>query len=81
MKITFLGAAHEVTGSCTLLEIAGKYYDGEENVLVTGESTSQYDLKKTFARDNLVVSIVYLGVCDYGVSSAVFCDETADAVG
>ena len=39
-------------------EIAGKYYDGEENVLVTGESTSQYDLKKTFARDNLVVSIV-----------------------
>ncbi len=24
MKITFLGAAHEVTGSCTLLEVAGK---------------------------------------------------------
>ena len=25
MKLTFLGAAHEVTGSCTLLEVAGKY--------------------------------------------------------
>ena len=24
MKITFIGAAHEVTGSCTLLEVAGK---------------------------------------------------------
>ena len=26
MKIQFLGATHEVTGSCTLLEVAGKYY-------------------------------------------------------
>ena len=26
MKVTFLGATHEVTGSCTLLEVAGKYY-------------------------------------------------------
>lgn len=25
MKLTFLGAAHEVTGSCTLLEACGKY--------------------------------------------------------
>ena len=26
MKVTFIGATHEVTGSCTLLENAGKYY-------------------------------------------------------
>ena len=26
MKITFIGATHEVTGSCTLLEIGGRYY-------------------------------------------------------
>ena len=26
MKITFIGAAHEVTGSCTVIEIAGHYY-------------------------------------------------------
>lgn len=25
MKLTFIGAAHEVTGSCTLLEIGGKH--------------------------------------------------------
>ncbi len=26
MKITFIGALHEVTGSCTMLEVNGKYY-------------------------------------------------------
>ena len=26
MKITFIGAAHEVTGSCTLLEVGSKHY-------------------------------------------------------
>lgn len=26
MKIQFIGAAHEVTGSCTLLEVMGRYY-------------------------------------------------------
>lgn len=37
-------------------EIAGRYYDG--GVLVCGESVSQYDLQKTFARDNIVVNVV-----------------------
>ncbi|MBR5421700.1 MAG: MMPL family transporter [Lachnospiraceae bacterium] len=37
-------------------EIAAKYYG--DDVLVVGESTSQYDLKKTFDRDNTVVSVV-----------------------
>lgn len=37
-------------------EIAGRYYSGK--VLVVGESVSQYDLQKTFARDNNVVNIV-----------------------
>lgn len=36
--------------------IAGKYYTGK--VLVCGESVSQYDLQKTFGRDNMVVNIV-----------------------
>ena len=26
MKIQFIGATHEVTGSCTLLTVCGKYY-------------------------------------------------------
>lgn len=37
-------------------EIAGHYYDG--GVLVCGESVSQYDLQKTFSRDNIVVNVV-----------------------
>ena len=39
-------------------EIAGRYYDGADKILIAGESTSQYDLMKTFARDNTVVSVV-----------------------
>ena len=38
-------------------KIAGKYYDINE-VLIPGNSTSQYDLYKTFQRDNLVVNVV-----------------------
>ena len=26
MKVQFIGATHEVTGSCTLLEVSGRYY-------------------------------------------------------
>ena len=26
MKIQFIGATHEVTGSCTLLEVGGRHY-------------------------------------------------------
>ncbi len=43
----FLGKMHD---------IAHKYYEG--TVLVAGESTSQLDLKNTFARDNAVVNWV-----------------------
>lgn len=39
-----------------LHEIAGKYYD--EPVLIPGESTSQYDLYRTFQVDNTVVNVV-----------------------
>lgn len=39
-------------------DIAKKYYGDDAKVMVAGESTSQYDLKKTFARDNTVVSVV-----------------------
>ncbi len=38
-------------------EIADKYYPGGR-VLVCGESVSQYDLQKTFGRDNLVNNVV-----------------------
>lgn len=38
-------------------EMARKYYE-EGTVLVVGESTSQYDLCKTFSRDNTVVNVV-----------------------
>ncbi|MCR5596062.1 MAG: MMPL family transporter [Lachnospiraceae bacterium] len=37
--------------------IAENYYDADK-VFVVGESVSQYDLKKCFARDNTVVSVV-----------------------
>ncbi len=40
-------------------EIAGKYYDcGAQGIVCAGDSTSQYDLCKTFERDNLVVTFV-----------------------
>lgn len=38
-------------------EIAGKYYEGEE-ILIPGNATSQYDLYKSFQRDNKVVNVV-----------------------
>ena len=41
-----------------LHDIAKIYYGEDANILVAGESTSQYDLCKTFATDNLVVTIV-----------------------
>lgn len=37
-------------------EMAEQYYEG--TILTVGESTSQYDLCKTFSRDNLVVNVV-----------------------
>lgn len=41
----------------TIEEVAQKYYPGEE-VYVAGNSTTEYDFQKAFARDNLVVSVV-----------------------
>lgn len=38
-------------------EIAREYYE-EGEILVVGEATSQYDLCKTFSRDNTVVNVV-----------------------
>lgn len=38
-------------------EIARRYYP-EGTVLICGETVSEYDLQKTFARDNLVVNIM-----------------------
>lgn len=38
-------------------EIAGKYYE-EEEILIPGNATSQYDLYKSFQRDNKVVNVV-----------------------
>ena len=40
-----------------LHDIARKYYGEEADILVVGESTSQLDLKTTFARDNTVVNV------------------------
>ena len=41
----------------TIHDVAGRYYP-EDQVLLPGDSTSQYDLYKTFQRDNVVVSVV-----------------------
>ncbi len=41
----------------TVQETAQKYYPDEE-VYVAGNSTTEYDFQKAFARDNLVVSVV-----------------------
>ncbi|MCR5054497.1 MAG: MMPL family transporter [Lachnospiraceae bacterium] len=38
--------------------IAQDYYGEDANIVVVGEPTSQYDLKKTFDRDNTVVNVV-----------------------
>ena len=38
--------------------ITGKHYADKSKIYVVGESVSQYDLKKTFARDNTVVNVV-----------------------
>lgn len=38
-------------------QIAGKYFAESEKIYVVGESVSQYDLQKTFGRDNNVVNI------------------------
>lgn len=38
--------------------ISEKYYSEKDKIYVVGESVSQYDLKKTFARDNTVVNVV-----------------------
>lgn len=41
----------------TIHDVAGKYYLANQ-ILLPGDSTSQYDLYKTFQRDNIVVSVV-----------------------
>lgn len=41
----------------TIQETAQKYYP-DESVYVAGNSTTEYDFQKAFARDNLVVSVV-----------------------
>jgi predicted RND superfamily exporter protein len=56
-------------------EMAAEYYpDNADDILVVGESTSQYDLCKTFARDNTVVNVVsilaVLGVLLFTFNSA-----------
>lgn len=38
--------------------ITEKHYADKDKIYVVGESVSQYDLKKTFARDNTVVNVV-----------------------
>ncbi len=44
----FIGELHRITE---------KYYD-EDKIYVVGESVSQFDLKKCFARDNTVTSVI-----------------------
>lgn len=41
----------------TIRELAQEYYP-DQNVYVAGDSTNEYDFQKSFARDNMVVSIV-----------------------
>lgn len=57
--LVFLNLPEEGTETFNFIDkmhtIAGKYYD---EVIVAGDSTSQYDLKKTFDVDNTVVSVV-----------------------
>ncbi len=39
-------------------DMAGKYFEEKDKIFVVGESVSQYDLQKTFGRDNMVVNVV-----------------------
>ena len=60
MKITFIGAAHEVTGSCTLIET------GKTKFLVDCGMEQGPDM---YENRNLPVSIARLVVCHYSFTT------------
>ena len=63
MKITFLGAAHEVTGSCTLIETNGK------NILV------ELQVSTKWCRDNDIEDFIDLVAYEF---EGELTDYTAD---
>lgn len=84
MKIQFIGAAHEVTGSCTLLEVGGKFYLVDFG-MEQGKDVFQNVPLSVVAKDIVAVFLTHAHIDHSGMlpklykdgfRGAIYCTET-----